>query len=59
MQEQEVRYEERTVPVCPVCHNLVRRDLGPSTPTGHQHGPWRCDLHGEVGVIWETYEVPV
>ncbi len=50
-------YEERTVPLCPICKGLARRDLR-DTLAGKQHGPWRCDLHGEVLPEWETLEIP-
>jgi hypothetical protein len=53
---QAPRYVERDVPLCPTCSGLARRDLG--DPGIRPHGPWRCDLHGEVTPVWERIEVP-
>lgn len=55
---REPEYVERDVPTCPTCRGLVRRELVALTGQGQKHGPWRCDLHGEVTPVWETYEVP-
>jgi hypothetical protein len=52
------RFEERDVPVCPVCGGLVRRDLLALTGEGQRFGPWRCDLHGEQVPVWERVEIP-
>lgn len=57
------RFTERKLPLCPVCAkerplggSLCRRTL---SSTDAPPGPWRCDQHGEVEPLWETYEVPV
>ena len=56
---REPRYEERELPLCPDCKGLARREILALTAEGAQHGPWRCDLHGELThVEWETMEVP-
>jgi hypothetical protein len=47
-------YVVRTLPLCPVCKGLARRELAEAG----QHGPWRCDLHGEVTPEFEELEVP-
>ncbi len=51
------RYEEREIPTCPLCDGLVRRELR-DTAAGQEHGPWRCDLHGEVTPRLDTWEIP-
>ena len=52
------RYEERTVPTCPSCNGLVRREILALTSEGQQYGPWKCDLHGEVTPDFDTWEIP-
>lgn len=51
------RFVERDLPLCPLCLGLARRDLG-DPAAGIPHGPWRCDLHGEVQPVIERLEIP-
>ena len=50
-------YVERDVPICPICRQLVRRDLR-EPAAGRPHGPWMCDIHRQVTPVWERVEVP-
>lgn len=52
------RFVERTLPLCPVCSGLARRDILAMTSEGQRFGPWRCDLHGEVTPRFEVMQVP-
>lgn len=54
---QGPEFEVRTVPLCPICMGIVRREI----LNDGARGPWLCDLHGAVpndAVLREELEIP-
>jgi hypothetical protein len=57
---QVPRYETRTLPLCPQCKGLARREILAMTNEGQQYGPWSCDIHGAIALVeYEELEIPV